>query len=438
MEYQKITNLLGNTSDKVSRFITKKWIEVHDQYGDRYNTNKQIRFKTPMLRPDLCDYSNAYIVVKGKITVTNPNNDAYDKKLAFKNNASFTSRILKINNTLIDNVEDLDIVMPMNNLIGYSKNYRKTIGSLWNYYKDEPNSGAVGNINYSIKDSKCFDYKTSITGKLEGNNVEKDDAEILVLLEYLSNFWRTLDIPLTGCEVSLTLAWSENCVITSKATIEADPDADPAVVGINNPKNAAFKITDYKLYVPVVTLSAENDNKLLEQLKTGFKRTIKWDKYISEMSNQSKNNNLNYLIDPTFTNVNRLFPLSFENENDRTSFSKYYVPKVEIKDFNVFIDGNPFFEILVKNKEENYEAIIEMSKNNDYTPRNLLDYEHFKDHCKLIVIGLSKQVELESSDLKQKINFIERLEENNATMFFIIEKKEETTFDFSQNSAVVA
>ena len=109
--------------------------------------------------------------------------------------------------------------------------------------------------------------------------------------------------------------------------------------------NATFKITDCKLYVPVVTLSAENDNKLLEQLKTGFKRTIKWNKYRSEMSNQTKNNNLNYLIDPTFTNVNRVFVLSFENETDRTSFSKYYVPKVEIKDFNVLIDGKPFFEI---------------------------------------------------------------------------------------------
>ena len=128
------------------------------------------------------------------------------------------------------------------------------------------------------------------------------------------------------------------------------------------------------MYVPVVTLSAENDKKLLEQLKTGFKRTIKWNKYRSEMFNQTKNNNLNYLIDPTFTNVNRLFVLSFENEDDRTSFSKYYVPKVEIKDFHVLIDGKPFFEILVKNKEEAYEAIIEISKNNDYTTSNLLDY----------------------------------------------------------------
>ena len=205
----------------------------------------------------------------------------------------------------------------------------------------------------------------------------------------------------------------------------------------NSPESAAFKIKDCKLYLPVVTLSAENDNKILEQLKTGYKRTIKWNQYRSEMSNQTKNNNLNYFIDPTFTNMNRLFVLTFENEDDRSSFSKYYVPKVEIKDFNVLVDGKPFFEIPVKNKEETYEAIIEVTEDNNYTTGNLLDYEYFKDHYKLIAIDLSKQIELENPDLKQQINFIGRLEENNATMFFIIQEKEETTFDFLQNSVVV-
>ena len=126
-------------------------------------------------------------------------------------------------------------------------------------------SGAVGNINYSIKDSKSFNYKTSITGKLEGNNVEKDDVEIVEPLKCLGNFFRSLKIPLINCEVSLTLTWSENCVITSKATRQADPDPDPEVAEINNPTNATFKIKDTKLYVPVVTLSPENGNKLLEQ-----------------------------------------------------------------------------------------------------------------------------------------------------------------------------
>ena len=108
---------------------------------------------------------------------------------------------------------------------------------------------------------------------------------------------------LINCEVSLT----KNCVLTSKATKDDNPDADPAVDEINNPTNATFEITDSKLSVPVVTLSAGNDSRLLEQLKPGFKRTIKWNKYRSEMSHQTKNKNLNYLIDPTFTNVNRLF-----------------------------------------------------------------------------------------------------------------------------------
>ena len=128
-----------------------------------------------MLRSDLCDYFDVHIAVKGTITVTRPNSVLYDKKLAFKNNAPFTSCISKINNTLIDNAEDLDIVIPMYNLLEYSKNYRKATGSFWNYYRDEPNSGLGGdsnNINFSIKDSKSFLYKTSIIGKLEGNSTE--------------------------------------------------------------------------------------------------------------------------------------------------------------------------------------------------------------------------------------------------------------------------
>ena len=148
-----------------------------------------------------------------------------------------------MNNTLIDNAEDLDIVMPRYNLVEYSKNYGKTAGSLRNYYRDVPNNGLGGannNINYSIKDSKSFDYKTSITGKLEGDNVEKDDVKIFVPLKYLSNFWRTLDMSLINCEVSLALTWSRNCVLTSKATRDGDPDANPAVDEINNPTNATF------------------------------------------------------------------------------------------------------------------------------------------------------------------------------------------------------
>ena len=139
------------------------------------------------------------------------------------------------------------------------------------------------------------------------------------------------------------------------------------------------------------------------------------------MTNQTQNNNWNYLINPTFTKVNRLFVLSFENENDRTSFSKYYVPNVQIKDFNVLIDGKSFFDIPIKNGEETYEQIIEMGRNNDYTTGNLLDYEYFSKHYKLIAIDLSKQIELENSDLKQQIDFIGNLKRDQRTiMLFII------------------
>ena len=136
----------------------------------------------------------------------------------------------------------------------------------------------------------------------------------------------------------------------------AEPNSDPAIPTINAPTDETFKITDTKLNVPVVTLSTKNETKLLKYLRIGFKIIIKWNKYRSEMTNQNKNNNLNYLIDPIFIKVNRLFVLSFENGKDRTSFSKYYVPNFQIKD--VLIDGKSFFDMPAKNDEETYEEII--------------------------------------------------------------------------------
>ena len=136
------------------------------------------------------------------------------------------------------------------------------------------------------------------------------------------------------------------------------------------------------------------------------------------MSNLAKTNNLNYLNDPTFSRVNRLFVLSFENEENRTSFSKYYTPSVEIKDFNVLIDSKSFFDVPIKSKEKTCKKNIEMSKNNDYTTGNLLDYDYFSNHYKLIARDLSKQIELENADLKQQINFIGKLEEDNQQQCF--------------------
>ena len=228
---------------------------------------------------------------------------------------------------LIDDCQDLDIVMPLYNLLYYSKNYQKTTGSLWNYYRDKPNSGVENNVDYSIKDSEPFNYKTSLTGKLEGNNTELENIKIAVPLKHLSKFFRSLKIPLINCDVSLDLKWSENCVLTSKAYREADPDADPAVVGINNPTNAEFTFTDCKLYVPVVSLPALHENILYRKLKEGFSVDIYWERYGCQITNQ-RTGLINYLIDPNFDNVSRLFVLAFENEEDRTSFFKYYTPFV--------------------------------------------------------------------------------------------------------------
>ena len=183
----------------------------------------------------------------------------------------------------------------------------------------------------------------------------------------------------------------------------------------------------------------KNDIKLLEQLKSGFRKTIKWTKYRSQMTIQPQNNNLNYLIDPTFTNVNRLFVLLFTRYNasdSRGSFSHYYVPNVEIKDINVFIDLKSFFDLPVKNEKEAYEKIIDLNNNNDYTTGNLLDLDYFKENYKVIAIDLSNPTKLKDP---QQINFIGKLENQNhgATMLFMIEKLEETTFNFLQNSVIV-
>ena len=167
LEYQKITNLLGSIPDKVPRFITKKWIEVHDQSGETYNTNKQIRFKTSMFRSDLRDFSDAYIVVKGIVTVSadERDRDEINRQGILKNNAPFISRISKINGVLVENAEDLDIAMPMYNLLKYSKNYSKTSASLWNYCRDELNeeTNDDNGPNKNVINSKSFKYKTSIT-----------------------------------------------------------------------------------------------------------------------------------------------------------------------------------------------------------------------------------------------------------------------------------
>ena len=208
MEYQKIANLIDNKSNQPSKFRTRNWVEINDESRGAYIVNSQIKFKTTMLKPSLCDYSEAYILVNGTMSVTNTaaaviaaNN--ITKKVIFKNCAPFTNCISEINNTQIDNAKDINIVMPMYNLIEYSDNYAKTTGSLWEYSKDilarNDNNEITVFTRNNLTDS--FNFKVKFTGQT-GNNGTKD-VEIMVPLKYLSNFWRTLEMLLINCEVNL-------------------------------------------------------------------------------------------------------------------------------------------------------------------------------------------------------------------------------------------
>ena len=292
-----------------------------------------------MLKSSLCDYSDAFILVKGTITVNNTaaadaDANSTNEKVIFKNCAPFTNSISETNNTQVDNTKDIDFVMPMYNLIEYSDNYSKTSGSLWQYCKDIPavdnNNNAIVNFaENNLTDSLNFTVKmTGHTGDDGTNNVE-----IMVALKYLSNFWRTLEMPLINCEINLILTWSTNSVIVS--------------TNVAN-QNTIFEVTDTKLHVPVVTLSTHDNSKLLQQLMSGFKRVINWNKCLSKPELLAQNLNL---VEPSFQGVNRRSVSAFENHIQRTSATGYYLPNVEIKNYNVMINGENFFDQSVKDNK---------------------------------------------------------------------------------------
>ena len=198
MEYQKVANFIDNEINQPSKFTTRNWVEINNESRGTY-TGSSIEFKTTMLRSNFCYYEDAYILVNGTITISGAGDydatkhaDERNKGVTFKNCATFLKCISKINNAEIDNAKDIDIVLPMYNLIEYSDNYSKTSESLWQYYKDDPND--------NIADTESFKYKVKTTGKTPNNGITKD-VEIIIPLKFLSNFWRSLEMPLINCEV---------------------------------------------------------------------------------------------------------------------------------------------------------------------------------------------------------------------------------------------
>ena len=231
---------------------------------------------------------------------------------------------------------------------------------------------------------------------------------------------------LINCENILQMNWSKNFIL---------------VAGTIANQNPSFHINDTKLYVPVVTLLIQENIKLLKQLESGFKRTINWNKYLAKTTNQAQNRYLDFLIDPSFQGVNRLFVFSFKDDDGRESDKQYYLPTVDIKDYNVMINGNKFFDQPIKSDLKTYDNIrkIATAQDDHYTTGCILDYPYFKKYCKLIAIDLSKQQKLDAnSKAIQQINFTENLSRaEGATTFFIIEEAKETVLDFSKETVKV-
>ena len=263
METQKIANLLNSSENEYSNFATKKWYIIDSESKGNYSHENQIKCLKNSLESSLCNDPDAYILVTGNITVTRRNAaDTADialgaiTRIAFKNCTLFEKCRTEINETFVDEADFINSTMPMYSLIEYSGNYSDTSGSLWNFKRDEiTNNADVTNDN----NASSFKYKSNIIGNTE-NNGTKNGVEIAVPLKYLGNFWRSLEMSLINCKVELSLKWTENCIRTTAA----------------NANKVVFEITDAKLYVPIVTLSIEDNSKLAKLLNEGFKRPIYW------------------------------------------------------------------------------------------------------------------------------------------------------------------
>ena len=284
---------------------------------------------------------------------------------------------------------------------------------MWQYCRDEPND--------NLADSESFKSRIKITVKTPAAGSEKD-VEVMVTLKYLSNFWRTLEMPLINCEINLILTCSSACAITNFAG------------------TGTFEITDTKLYVPVVTLSTQDNSKLLQQLKSDFRRTVNWNKYLSKPELLRRNSNLNHLIEPSFQGVNIIFVLAFENDTQIISHSRFYLPNVEIKSYNVRINEENVFDQSIKNNKVTYENIrkIATGQGDDYTTGCLLYYQYSKGSYKMIAIDLSKQQALDSDPRNPRINFTAKLDRaGNTRIYFILEEAKETILGFSQGTVKV-
>ena len=318
METQKIANLLGHDDKESSKFAARKWYVFNDQnntdYGEGNENGTTIKFESKLIKSSLCDYSDVYIPVRGNITAPGGNVDTW---VAFKNSAPFTKCITHINDQHVDVTDNLDIIMPKYNFIEYSDNYADTSGSLKEINRIrtmETLLMLLWLIHHPLNTNPVF--FEPLTGA--DNGVFKN-VKIAVPLKHLSNFWRSLEVPLINCKIHLELKWSNDCVMSTIA-------------------DTTFKITNTKWYVRIVTLSPKDNAKLSKQLNEGFKRPVFWNEYKTkiESKNLDYNNLTRFPLDASFQGVWRLFVLAFDNTNngdkkvERNSHSKYFLRRVNI------------------------------------------------------------------------------------------------------------
>ena len=314
--------------------------------------------------------------------------------------------------------------MPMYNLIEYSDNYSDTSGSLWQFKRDE----IVNNADVSNDNAPSFKYKASLIGNTE-NNGTKNGGKIAVPLKYLSNFWRSIEMPLINCKVELSLKWYERCLLTAATT-------------------ASFRITDGKLYVPIVTLSIEDNSKLTKVLSKGFKRPIYWNKYkvtpnkTVEIASVNDVKYIRELLDSSCQGVKRLFVLAYNNTagNDQVSvdsYKKYFLQRVKIDNYNIEIDGRNFYDQPINDSIKQYDEVRKIStgQGDDYTTRCLLDYFYFENNYRLIAADLHKQKALEADS--RAIQQIILVSNTRVVIFYVLEKSKETIIEFSKGTTKV-
>ena len=440
MENQKVINLLDKIDTGSKHFATKKWYVINDKNDTNYrvdkntgaNTPDTIKYDTRVLKPNLCDYAEVYILVDGTIrAASNVNNNT---RLALKNCAPFTKCNLEINDEHVDTAENLDIVMPMYNLIEYSDNYQDSSATLYQYKRDEPPDNIDNNL--ATNTSSSFKYKVDLLDNPDiVNNVARRNLKIVVPLKYLSNFFRSLEMSLINCEIKLNLSWKKVCVLST------DNDAAAAAANNNNP---VFIINDTKLYVPVVTLSKEDNKDFIDQQNKGFQRSIYWNKYkTKELTENADANVFKYSnLDSSFQGVSILFVMAYSradnNQPTRNGRTKYYLPRIDLEKF-VFIAGRNFYDNPIESDIEKYRELkkVMIGKGEDYTTGSLLDFDYFKKHYKLVAVDLSKQKELDA-DLRaiQQIEFKYMLG-TNSTIYWVLKKSKETILEFYKGTVKV-